>query len=248
MPLCLPSRVFAVGASFALAAAASAVPVFVGNLFVNDSYGDTAGGEFRMTRGAGFALTPIATGSAFQFGQPAAAGLWESFCLEKFEPLNIELRNLRADQNTETAAGANPNYAGGAHGGTNDPLDPRTAYLYDHFIRRTLITPYDYSDSGQRTLDANAMQTAMWFIEEEDSAALTGKALAFFNEAAAAVASGAWQGLGNVSVLNLYTLENQVRTEYQDQLILTPPPEPAPAGVMAISAGALALAGRRRRR
>jgi hypothetical protein len=147
---------------------------------------------------------------------------------------------LRADLETTTHS-TNAAYAGGANGGFDDPLDARTAYLYHHFINRTLLTPYDYLVDANRQLDADAMQKAIWFIEQDDATPLIGKALDFYNEANTAVNTGAWTGLGDVRVLQLYTL-NGVRTDYQDQLVIIP----APAAV-ALLGTAIAVPRRRRR-
>jgi hypothetical protein len=231
------------------AGSASATGVFVGHITVADSYGSTGGGEFRVQAGPDFTVTPLRTGTPFQGGVPAAPGLWEAFCVEKFEPLDFSL-TYRADVNTTTTSSAAA-YAGGAHGGFNDPLDPMTAYLYDHFINKTLTTPYDYVNEANRINDADAMQTAIWFIEQETSDPLTGKALAFFQEAQNAVNSGAWTGLGNVRILNLYTqVGSTARVDYQDLLIDTgvSSPIPLPSGAGLAGVGLLGVLTARRRR
>lgn len=222
---------------------APAQAAFVGHVWMNDNFRGptTMGGEFRV-EAVGFPFVPGATGTGFKYGLAAGPGLFESFCLEKFED-QIYHTLLSADLSTSTTGSA-PAYSGGALGGASDPLDARTAYLYSRFIGQTLLTPYDYVNEANRHLDADELQKAIWFIEQEDATPLTGKALSFFTEAQSAVSSGAWVGLGNVRVLNLYTMDNNVRTNFQDQLVVIP----APAG-----AGALALAGvvcvmRRRRR
>ena len=88
----------------------------------------------------------------------------------------------------------------GSVGPAGDPLDPLTAYLYTGFINHTLVTPYDYTPgSAQHIADANALQTAIWYIEQEPAVVLSGKALAFYNEAVLA----GWKTVGDVRVLNL---------------------------------------------
>ncbi|HYE61172.1 MAG TPA: hypothetical protein VD997_04180 [Phycisphaerales bacterium] len=226
-------------------AAAPARGAFVGHVYMNDNYRGptTMGGEFRVET-VNFHFTPAATGTMFKWGLAPAPGLFESFCLEKFED-QVYHTLLSADLSTSTTAGsaAYAGVGGGALGGAADALDPRTAYLYSHFIHQTLLTPYDYAVEANRHLDADELQKAIWFIEEEDATALTGKALLFFNEAQAAVSSGAWTGLGDVRVLNLYTFENGARVDWQDQLVVIP----APAGAAVIGAGLLSLTRRRRR-
>jgi hypothetical protein len=230
----------AIGTAMSLMTAASG-QVFVGHVMMNDSYGPNPGGEFRGMTQPDFTFVPGATGTGFQFGLPAAPGLFETFCLEAHELLDFEVGAFRADLNVQTTAGS-PGYAGGAMGGINDPLDARTAYLYHHFIYQSLITPYDYATEAVRIDDATALQAAIWFIEEESSDPLAGKALLFFNEANAAVNAGSWTGLGDVRVLNLYQVNNGVRTEFQDVLVIIP----APGAGLALGMGAL-LAARRRR-
>jgi hypothetical protein len=217
---------------------ANAFPTFVGHIRFFDSYGSTGGGEFRAEPEPDFSFVPGATGTPFQFGFAAMGSKFEPFCVEKFEHLDFDV-SYEADLNIVTTAQASA-YASGNHGGFNDPLDPRSAYLFHNFINHTLATPYDYVNEGPRIDDADAMQTAIWFIEDEDTTPLLGKALAFYNEANAAVASGAWTGLGDVRILNIYT--NTARVDYQDVLVVVP----APAGVAGLAIGLLAAARRRR--
>jgi len=221
-------------------ALATGVPV--GHIQLQDSYGTTGGGEFRAVAQADFSITPARTGTAFQGSVPAALGLFETFCVEMSE--HISLGTVYAAALNTTTQSTNQNYAGGAHGGFNDPLDPKTAYLYTHFINMNLATSYDYVNASNRASDANALQTAIWFIEQEDSSALSGKALLFYNEAAAAVGSGAWTGLGNVGILNLTASDG---TEAQDQLVMVTS-IPLPTGAALSGLGLVCVgAGRRRR-
>ncbi len=238
MSLCLAAGLLTAGS-------AMATPVYVGHIWANDSYGSIGGGEFRITGQADFTLNPRSTGTAFQFGAPPGIN-FESFCLEKFEGLPFEIQDFKADLNTETvsqAADYQPGNPAGTHGGANDPLDARTAYLYAGFINMTLTSGYDYLNAFNRTNDADALQTAIWFIEEEDATPLSGKALAFFNEAQAAVSSGAWVGLGDVRVLNIYT--NTARADYQDLLVMIP--LPGGAAMAGLGLGGLAMIRRRPR-
>lgn len=208
-----------------------------------DSYGSIGGGELRASGLS--SLIPSRTGTAFEGGIPAAPGSFETFSVEKFEVIDFGLSNDTAVLNTQTSA-QDSNYAGGNHGGFNDPLDARTAYLYDHFINLNLTTPYDYVNAANRVNDANALQQAIWFLEQEDSTALTGKALAFFNEANNAVNGGSWAGLGGVRVLNI----SKDQASYQDVLIIaTPAPVsvPSPTSAALVATGLLSLAALRRR-
>lgn len=226
-----------------LLTAAASAQVFVGHIEMNDSYGPNPGGEFRSIIQPDFTFMPAATGTDFQFGLPAAPGRFESFCLETMEAMDFQIGAFRADLDVQTTA-SNPAYAGGAMGGFNDPLDPRTAYLYDRFINQALATPYDYAVELNREADALALQTAIWFIEQETTDPVAGKALDYFNEAQAAVNSGAWTGLGNVRVLSLHMIDNGVRTNYQDVLVIIP--APGAGAVLGLGLGLLGMVRRRR--
>jgi hypothetical protein len=229
-------------------AGALADPVFVGHINIAASYGSNvpgAGGEYRVWGQADFtSLAPPSTGTGFE-GFPATAGYFESFAVEMFDhPINFAIDDFKADLNTVTAS-QDAEYASGNHGGFNDELDARTAYLYSHFISMTLTTPYDYSNAVNRAADANAMQRAIWFIEQEDSTPLDGKALDFWNEANNAVMSGNWIGTGNVQIMNVYT--NSSRVDYQDMLVIVPLPGGAGLAAMGL-AGLTGIAALRRRR
>lgn len=222
----------------------SAAGVYVGHVTLTDSYGTTPGGEFRAERGSDWTTpNPSRTGTAFQTGT-SGNGIWETFCLEKNESITLGT-SYKAYVNTETQASASA-YAGGAHGGFNDALDARTAYLYTRFITQSLVTSYSYTNATQRASDANALQTAIWFIEGEDSTALTGKALQFYNEAQTAFSNGTFTTIGNVRVLNLTT---DAGVNAQDQLIMSPSfvVIPLPSGAAMAGVGLLAVGARRRR-
>src|SRR5262245_27907203 len=120
------------------AGAALGVGVPVGHIQMQDSYGTTGGGEFRAVGQSDLAITPGRTGTAFQGAIPAALGMFETFCVEKYE--HISLGTTYAVALNTTTDSSSANYAGGAHGGFNDPVDPRTAYLYTRFINQNLVT------------------------------------------------------------------------------------------------------------
>jgi hypothetical protein len=242
----ISSCVIAVGMGLC-ASSTLAAGVYVGHVKLQDSYGTTPGGEFRAIAQPDWTgPNAVATGTAFQGGVAAATGLWETFCLEKNETISFGT-SYKAYINTETEAGSSA-YSGGAHGGYNDPLDPRTAYLFTRFMTMSLASGYNYTDPTLRANDANALQQAIWFIEGEDSTALSGKALQFYNEANTAVLSGAWTGIGDVRVLNLYT---DAGAHAQDQLIMLPPtvviPLPGGAAMAGLTLGVAAARMRRRR-
>jgi hypothetical protein len=268
-------KLMAVGLVVGLPGVAMADEVPDVRVALYNSWGNGNGGEFEghLYTPTG-ALTPLggvaATGTYFQSGQGPGLGLFESFCLERQEtytPGTVYTAQIRdyaqADlsgvNNSVYVNGANSYY--GADSSGRDALDARTAYLYTNFILHTLSTAYSYGDgvnlgsTAQRMLDAEALQVAIWYIEDEYTssewtnlnAGLKARAQLFINEANYAVTHG-WSGLGNVRVLNLY--HSSVRTDYQSQLIMIPlPPGTGMAGTgLACMAGFGFIQRRRRSR
>lgn len=182
------------------------------------------GGEFNATILTGPVVGDSVSGTPY----------FETFCLEKSE--NFHPGNVYSFDIGTSAVG------GGAGGSVNgaDPLDSRTAYLYAAFIDG-LLPGYDYTNSlGQRQAHGGALQNAIWYLEEEVGTLDTPLAVAFFNFASA----GANLGLGDVRVMNLYTLNNAgERVEAQSQLIKI---VPAPGAIVALGMAGLLSARRRR--
>ncbi len=147
------------------------------------------GGEFGVERWTGSAYTQE---------------LFRTFCVEYSEYIDFTHQFIVEKINTKAMLGGYP---------SGDPIDPKTAYLYTQFRNNTLS---GYTGDAN---SANALQRAIWFIEEEltPGSVLTGQALIWYNAAVAAN----WQDIGNVRVLNLTFLDGR---NAQDQLVFVPEP------------------------
>jgi hypothetical protein len=115
------------------------------------------------------------------------------------------------------------------------PLTPQVAYLYTQFMAGDL-SGYDYTSDT----DAGLLQSAIWEWMGEVTADPTNP---FYNLAGTAVSSGAWSGLGNVAILNLWA-DPEYTEAAQDQLTLVP----EPTSMLLIGTGLIGLAAAVRRR
>ena len=183
----------------------SAKALAVPTVILEDSYGITGGGEFVATP-FGFGFSPVSLGESDGF---------ETFCMEINEDVYADVEyyvafSIHAIQ-------------GGAGGPNPDPLDPMTAYLYTEFITGNLAgydyTTGDYTPGSGRVTSADALQEAIWFIEQEIGS-VSGQAQVWIDEAQTAIDSGQWSGLGSVLVMNMYDRDG---CDIQDQLVMMIP-------------------------
>jgi hypothetical protein len=190
---------------------------------LHDGYGDTNGGEF------------IATPHHFDFipVSPDLVGDFETFCVEKEE--HIEMGETYFVQLNDRALG------GGAPGG--DPLDARTAYLYQKFATGTL-TDYVYDASlgdHARGHCADALQHVIWYIEDEEAKSWHNGDGSLEDRFYRDARDHAGEDIGQVRVMNLW--KNAAGTCHaQDQLVRLP--EPASVALLALGLLAVRRLGR----
>jgi hypothetical protein len=217
---------------FAIGAPASADTVTAGSYVVlSDSYGTTGGGEFNGQI--------VGTTSAVDF---------VSFCLETNEYFTPGQSLLVSSiSNAATMGGVAGGSFNPATGRYEDPLRAATEWLFTQFALGTL-SGYAFGSTGSdRVNSANALQTALWYLENEVSS-VSGQALTWVN-AALAAESGGWLDLGdNVVVLNLLRRDSSgnYTVKAQDQLIYQSVPEPGTTGLLLLGLGAVQVYRRRR--
>jgi hypothetical protein len=142
-----------------------------------------------------------ATGGAFQV-QHSSGFTFLSYCVETTETLGF---NIAYDYVVNTAA------VYGSVGPAGDPLDARTAYLFQTYV---------CGRTDQVGVNQQDLQDAIWWIEGEG-----GVNNYYVAEAQAAIDSGAWSGIGSVRVLNLYLVDASGQIVLcQDILVNIPAP------------------------
>lgn len=137
--------------------------------------------------------------------------LFETFCLEKNEYITIPGKYY-----IHTIQDAVVN--GGEGGGSPDFLDSKTKYLFYKFSAGTL------SGYGNTNESANALQEAIWYIENEITSLSAGLATTFYTDAVNHANKGTW----DVKAMNLVTLnaDGSIK-EYNQSLLVAQVPEPA---------------------
>jgi hypothetical protein len=182
---------------------------------------------------------------------PGFGGLvgFETFCLEYNEYIS-----LGSTYNFSIDVGA----INGGVGGATDPdgngplpkmdkVSLGTAYLYTLFATGALSAHgYDYPDGDARARDAEKLQKAIWYLEDERTLAQIGGSNSYVtlatNQFGSLAAAKADNNFYNVQVINLWSDSGHLK---QSQLIMTVPD----GGITALTLGlALTmLAGLRRR-
>lgn len=199
-----------------------ALPVTTGDwISAYDGPGTTGGGEFKIN------LTD-------KSGNALASDIFRSFCLEVNEYFNYYGQPLKIYGITAYAQNGG---VGGAIDG-KDYLAAETAWLFYQFTTESLIG-YDYYNASERVSDANSLQYAIWFLENEIKSTSDLQALSWIAAAEKAV-DGGWVNDGKVSVMNMVKLgSNGSFSNAQDWLV--PQPVPEPTAMFVFGSGLLGL-------
>ena len=171
-------------------------------------------------------------------------GSFDTFCIEFTESLDTSGFVTYSYDVTDYAT------FNGQGGGFQDPLDSRTAFIYTEFLHgniRNILGNQGLSDTDM----ANAIQIAMWKIEDEpvdfSFHSQYANALLLIAAAENAISNGSWSGLGKVRVMNVWVQGQEGTTQgaRQDTLILLP--LPSGAGLASVGLLGLGFVSRRRR-
>ncbi|HZW11208.1 MAG TPA: hypothetical protein VFF69_15000 [Phycisphaerales bacterium] len=178
-----------------------------------------------------FADGPGTTQGGIYIATTDEFGVFDTFCLETGEGLTTGFTY-------EYTISTDIMFKGQ---GIVDPLNEETAFLYTEFREGDI--PDLLGDPGIDIVDlANAIQLAIWFIEES-RATDDANALELVQIAQDAVNSGQWDGLGDVRVMNVWDPGHVGEEDHakQDVLVLIPAPS-------ALALAALGILGVSRRR
>ncbi|MEJ2703841.1 MAG: hypothetical protein P8Z79_15505 [Sedimentisphaerales bacterium] len=182
-----------------------------------------SGGEFKVV--VNEELPGCAAGTSFQ-----------SFCLERNEYISFGHTYY---VNVNDAA-----VNGGCGGPSPDPLDPRTAWLYNEFLDETLPC-YDFDGAG-RLYSAYSLQRAIWFLEDELQC-IPEDGLAYEFVEMAGASDWCLNGYtGDIRVLNLYA--NPDLTGFRQDVIGRVAAVPAPGALSLCAIGTCLIGWLRKRK
>jgi hypothetical protein len=173
-----------------------------------------------------------------------------TFCMEKNEYLQFGT-TYYASVNTFANYGGIAGQLPGTH---IDPLDPRTAWLYNEFSNGTL-SGYDFSTTTGRKKSAEALQHAIWYLEQEEtttqinqlSTSLKSATWGFINQANASP----WTETGTIGDIRILNLTSDFKGMQRAQDVLCPefpPAVPTPGAILLTGLGTTIVGLIRRQR
>jgi hypothetical protein len=216
----------------ALTAVPAIAQIDVGSVTINREYGYYAGngGEFTIYDYDTSTLTNAAYSDKTRNIPGVLLGS-KNLPTPSFQTFCVETDEYISEGGTYQAEISTTAIKGGKNTKLGDDLGFHTAYLYQQFATGSL-SGYDYEAGSGRLASADALQNAIWFLEQEIDTP-SSDAAAFVQMAVNAVGVGVgvytpsgnatWgKTLGGVRVLNLFI--GAETDHYQSQLYLVPLP------------------------
>jgi hypothetical protein len=178
----------------------------------NDGYYYGDGGEFTATPTG---ISGLTNGVSFQ-----------TFCVEHDEYIYLN-QSYDAVVNTKAMNG------GVTPAGTGDPIDTKTAFLYDSFLSGTLAN-YNYTPGAGREASAGALQGVIWYIEGEQPKTWANYDNSLQDKFYREAQDCGWTDIGNIRVLNL-TQDGELRQDQLCRVNVVPTPDAMLLGSIGVS-------------
>lgn len=180
--------------------------------------------------------------------------LYDTFCVERSEYMYEDVYYEVSD------ISENAYYGGWEWNWSTpwyDPLSPETAYLYYNFVIGSL-SGYDTSTEDAHRLSANALQIAIWYLEDEITVPVAGSGNwwttgwgGYFkyldantadlaNNFISLARNSGWTSIGNVRVVNIVESMGCKKINRQSSLIVVTP-EPLTIFLISLAIPALGI-------